>query len=289
MAERKTAGDPNTDQSEYWNTAPGKQWIRFEDELDGIFTSVTHRLLEHARPSPGERVLDVGCGTGANSMAFARAVGPEGSVLGIDISQQLLGRAEQRWRDAGLNQASHLLADAQTHRFAPASFDLLASRFGVMFFDDPVGAFTNMVESLRHGGRLSFVAWAPIPQNPWFEVPRDAAVKQLGTPAPSPPNAPGPLAFQDTDYVIQILREAGLRNCEASVEEVQLFHPGSLQDVAFLASNLGPSFRIMKEFNGTEDDLAVITAQTAAAFEQYADSDGFRIPATLNFYNAVRL
>jgi len=288
VTDRTVARESNADQSEYWNSAPGKQWIEFEEDLDSIFSSVTQRLLEHGQPSPGEKVLDIGCGTGATSMDLAKAVGPQGSVIGVDISRQLLARAEKRKRDARLNQIDYLVADAQIHKFAPDSFDLIASRFGVMFFDDPVAAFSNLAASLRRGGRLSFAAWASISDNPWFKVPRDAAVKQLGTPSPTPSTAPGPLAFQDTEYVIQILEQAGWSECTAAVEEVHFFHPSSLPDVAYLASNFGPSFRIMREFNGSPEDLAEITSRTAAGFKRYAEDGGFRIPATLNFYDAVK-
>ena len=150
-----------------------------------------------------------------------------------------------------------------------------------------MSAFENLVIALRPGGRLSFVCWAAITGNPWFKAPRDAAVAHLGKPSPVPPRAPGPLAFADVDYVLDILRKAGFSGCSAAVEEVDLFHPGSVEEAAFLASNIGPSARIVKEFDGGPEDVAEIGRGTAREFERYAVEGGVRIPATLNFFDAL--
>ena len=190
------------------------------------------RLLDRIKPTVGDRVLDIGCGTGALTMDCAVHVGDVGSVTGLDISDVLLARASKRRQHERVAQAEFLLADAQTHPFEPEAFDKVISRFGTMFFSDPVAAFTNMKTALRPGGRLTIVAWAPMADNPWFRIPHDAAVARLGKPSPVADNAPGPLAFQDTDYVLQILRDAGWADVTADVETVQFRHPGSIADVA---------------------------------------------------------
>ena len=287
MSDNVQASQANTDQFNYWNSAPGKKWIAFEEALDKVFFSVNQRLLERARAAPGERVFDIGCGTGATSMDFASVVGAQGSVVGIDISQPLLARAEERRVDAQLSQVEYLLADAQTYDFGPRRFDLLTSRFGVMFFTDPVVAFQNLAHALCPSGRLSIVGWAPMAGNPWFEVPRNAAVAQLGKPSPASPRAPGPLAFQDTGYVVEILEKAGWSQCVGCIETVHLFYPGSVEEVAQLASNIGPSARIVKEHGGSQENVAEIGRRTASQFKQYATEDGVRIPAQLTFFDAT--
>ncbi len=272
----------------FWNSAPGKKWITFQEDLDTVFQSVNDRLLQRAKPAPGERVLDIGCGTGATTMDFAARVGPTGSTVGIDISHPLLDHAEERRTDNQLDHVEFLLADAQTHVFDPGRFDLISSRFGVMFFSDPVAAFGNLAVALRPGGRMSFVSWAPMAKNTWFETPRDAAVARLGNPTPTPPTAPGPLAFQDQEYVLDIMRRAGYSDCSANAERVYLFYPGSVEDVAYLTSNIGPSARIMKEFNGSAEDVKEIGRRVADEFQQFAVDGGVRIPALLNFFDAVK-
>jgi SAM-dependent methyltransferase len=288
MPSEPGSSSANSDQANYWNSDPGQKWIVFEDRLDAVFQSVNDRLLEHAMPTVGERVLDVGCGTGATTMDIASCVGANGSAVGVDISRPLLERAEARRTDGGNKKIHYLLADAQTHEFEADDFDLITSRFGVMFFGDPVKAFRNLYSTLRVGGRLSFVSWAPMAGNPWFEVPRDAAVARLGNPAPATPRAPGPLAFQDTDYVLGILKEAGYSECSASVETVSMHYPGTVEEVASLASNIGPAVRIVRDFGGNDEDLVEIGKETTLGFEQFVVDDGVRIPAILNFFDAAK-
>ncbi len=279
---------PNRDQIDYWNSEAAKKWVAFEETIDQVFGPVTRRLLERAAPKAGERVLEVGCGGGVTTMAIARRVGAEGGVLGIDVSEPLLARAKARREAERLEQIDYLLADAQTHAFEAERFDLLASRFGVMFFADPVAAFANMARALRPGGRLAFACWPEMAMNPWFSVPRAVAIKRLGEPTPQPPRAPGPMAFADQDYLLSILTDAGFVDCRAEVEEIGLFHPGTVEEVAFFASNLGPSARIVREFNGTPDDVREIAGEVTEAFRQYVTDEGVSVPTFLTFASAVK-
>jgi SAM-dependent methyltransferase len=278
----------NAGQLDYWNSDPGRKWIAFEDGLDATFQAVSDRLFERAQPANGEHVLDIGCGTGATTMALASFVGKNGHVVGIDISEPLLARAEERKSKSQTEQAHYKLADAQTYDFEPDSFHLMTSRFGVMFFDDPIAAFSNLASALHEGGRISFVSWAPMAGNPWFEVPRDAAVARMGKPSPASPRAPGPLAFADREYVLEILHSAGFSECIGEVETVNMHYPGAIEEVAYLASNIGPAVRIVREFGGDAKDLAEIGKETMRGFEQYVVVDGVRIPAILNFFGAVK-
>lgn len=288
MTDPQTSQAGNADQIEYWNTGPGAKWVGYQDVLDRTFHAVQVRLLERAAVQAGERILDIGCGAGATTMDLAALTGPGGRVIGVDIAAPMLDRAQARATKAGHTHAEFLQVDAQTHGFDSGAFDLVASRFGVMFFSDPVTAFANITSALRPGGRVHFVSWANLERNPWFALPRDIAVERLGETAPVPPNAPGPMAFQDTAHVSSILAKAGLTGITADVEELQLSVPGSLPDVAALASNLGPIARVMKEKEGTAEDLAAITEDLREKFAVYATSDGFQIPATLIFYGAVK-
>lgn len=289
MSEGRSIYCANADQANYWNSTPGHRWIEFQDGIDTTFLPINQRLLERAKPTAGEQVLDIGCGTGATTVDFAGKVGPDGRVVGIDISQQLLDHAERRRIDidSDIGQIEYLLADAQTHSFDTDPFNLLTSRFGVMFFEDSVAAFRNLATTLRPGGRLVFVSWAEMDGNPWFEAPKDAAVARLGKPAPAAPTAPGPLAFADIDYVLDILLRAGFMDCRGQVETVHLFNPGSVDEVGYLASNIGPSARIVKEYDGTPEDILEIGRVVAKTFRQYAVEGGVRIPANLNFFEAV--
>lgn len=292
MPETAENSDANPDQAEYWNSGPGKKWIGFQEILDTVFLNVSERLVERSNPERAEKILDIGCGTGALTMEFASQVGPRGLVFGVDISGPLVGRAEERRSDNKFNHVEFMVSDAQTQTLPPSRFDLMASRFGVMFFSDPVAAFKNLSLALRPGGRLSFVSWADVDINPWFTIPRDAAIQRLGKPAPAPANAPSPFAFADTGYVLDILKEAGFSNGSADVEKVDLFLPGAmpgvLSEFAYLSSNIGAATRIVKELDGGPEDVAFIEQEAAKGFQQYVTNEGVSVPATVNFYDAVK-
>lgn len=278
----------NKEQERYWSTNSGEKWITFQSEIDTVFQSVNDRLFERAKPLDGEHVLDVGCGTGATSLDLAKSVGPTGRIVGLDISKQLLSVANNRSRELGHDNVEYILADAQSHPFDNDGFDLLTSRFGLMFFETPVDAFINLSKALKPGGRVSFVTWAKIEHNPWFEVPRDAAVARLGKPSPGSPTAPGPLAFADINYVTDILGKAGFTEVAGIEETVDLFHPGTVEVVALTAANIGPAARIIKQYDGTQDDVVAIGDGVVDAFRGYQAEDGVRVPANLNFFSATR-
>lgn len=279
----------NAREAEYWGSAPGRIWVDYEAELDAAHAPALSLLLDRARLKAGERVLDIGCGTGASSLAAARAVGPEGAVEGLDISAQLLDRARARAAAEGLGNLAFTLGDAEVHAFPERRFAAAISRFGVMFFGDPTAAFANIARALRPGGRMIFVAWAGLAENPYFAVPREAAIRRLGAGAPAVPNAPGPLAFQDLERVAGLMSRAGLREVTAEAVPAHLSPRGSPGDVARLLTGVGPASRILKERGGSSEDAVAIAAEVAEAFAPYAMPDIVRIPATFNLFSAVVL
>ena len=287
MAIEHELPNANPDQIKYWNSDTGKKWVTYQDGLDTILDSAKTRLLERTRIDPGDRVLDIGCGTGATTMAVAETVGENGQTIGVDISQTLLDCAEARKPNTAADHIQYLLADAQTYKFEKARFDLIISRFGMMFFEDPTAAFNNLSLALRSGGRLSFVCWSAATHNPWFHIPGAAAMEQLGKPAAADPLAPGPFAFADTDRVLKLMQDGNFVSCSAISEDVDLFYPGSVGETASLACKIGPAVRIVKEFNGSPEDIEAIERKTAEAFQAFEVDDGVRIPAKMNFFDAT--
>jgi SAM-dependent methyltransferase len=276
MSEAATA---NAEMRRYWNEVAGPRWVGRQSVQEARNVEMLALLLAAAQAKPGERVLDIGCGTGVTTQLYAQAVGPEGRVTAVDISQPMLDAARQRIDTAGLRNVALLLADAQVHPFPPAAFDLVTSRCGVMFFADPHAAFRNLIAALRPGGRLCMAVWAPLAENVHWKIPFDIAVRHIGPPAPQPAHAPGPHAFGDRAYLRDILNSAGFADIAIEPKD---FHIRG-ETVAVMAEHVGmfgAVQRLMDEKGADEATRQAIIKETEAAFAAYASADGVRLPAT---------
>jgi SAM-dependent methyltransferase len=240
----------NAQQIEYWNGEAGANWSERDAEMDAMLRPLGLTAIDIAAPVEGEQVLDIGCGCGSTSLVLAQRVGTDGAVLGVDISAPMLALAsekrsslpdEQRW------SVNFSQADAAHFEFPKATFDLLFSRFGVMFFEDPTLAFTNMRTALKPGGRLAFLCWGPVAENEWITVPMRAAMALLSPPQPMDPREPGPFAFADTDYVSDILSSAGFVdiNFEATTPTMKMGKGRPVEDTAEFFMDMGPVARAL--------------------------------------------
>jgi ubiquinone/menaquinone biosynthesis C-methylase UbiE len=276
-----TAEQDNAAQIAYWNDRAAVTWTAMQDRLDAMFTPLTARALDAAAPLAGERVIDVGCGCGATVLELARRVGPDGRVLGVDVSEPMAARARERIADAGLGNAEVKVSDASTFGFAPGQADLLFSRFGVMFFADPAAAFANLRGGLRPGGRLLFACWRPMTENPWFLVPTQAAAHLLPPTPPMEPDAPGPFAFADADRVRRILGTAGWSDVVLTRQDVpmRLAGPGQIAEAADFATRVGGLARALAE---ATPELKVRAAEAiAAALPDYDGPEGIRLTGSI--------
>ena len=277
----------NIDQAEYWSSPSGQTWVTHQAAMDTLLSEVLDRVLEAAAPAKGETVLDIGCGTGASSLLLSEAVGPEGHVKALDIADPLLALARHRGTEAGCDNIDYINADAQTYGFKPGAADLVFSRFGVMFFNDPVAAFANLRAGTKPGGRLAMICWQGAPLNPWFMVPMQVAMDRLGKPEPMDPHAPGPMAFKDVDRVTGILGDAGWTGAASELVEVDLIPPQSVAAAAEMATTIGPATRLIREKDGTEADKQAIREGVEVALEPYQSERGLRVPSRLIVYTAV--
>jgi SAM-dependent methyltransferase len=207
-----SAAASNEEQRHHWNEVAGPVWVERQDALDRMIGAFGEQAMDRAKFVAGESVLDVGCGTGQTTVEIARRVAPSGRVVGVDISKPMLASARQRPTAAGAVAIDFREADAQVAPIESAAFDVVFSRFGVMFFADPVAAFMNLRGSLRPTGRLAFLCWQPLPRNGWVAGPMQALAAVLPLPAPPPPGAPGPFSMGDPERVKQILGGAGFRD-----------------------------------------------------------------------------
>lgn len=240
---------PNAiDQVEYWNGVAGERWVQNQASLERALGPFGRAVFERLAPAAGERILDVGCGSGDTLLELQAQVGTRGHVLGADISRPLLEHAQRRITSAGLDNVGVLEADAATVRFE-RPFDAIFSRFGVMFFADPVLAFTNLRQALVPGGRLGFACWQRLEENDWSAVPLAAARPLIANPpAPAAVGEPGPFAFADPERVRSVLAGAGFTHIgvEPFRAPVVTSRTGIDEAVEF-ALRVGPAARLVAD------------------------------------------
>jgi SAM-dependent methyltransferase len=242
-----TGHDQNADQIAYWNGPGGQHWADRQQMQDIMLAPVSDILIDCAKPRAGERIVDVGCGCGATTIAFAPKVGPTGHVMGIDISAPMLARARQvAPADAPVD---FVLADATVYPFEAASFDLLVSRFGVMFFAEPALSFANMRRGLRPSGRLTFICWREPRDNPFFTMPLQAAYKHVPKLPQLGPEDPGPFSFASEARVHRILGAAGFLGIAMEPHDLLLdIAVGRGLDAAVKSTlEIGPAARALAE------------------------------------------
>ncbi len=269
-----TSDGVNAEQIEYWNADEARHWVVHEAKYDAMLRPYADRLLAVAAIGRTEHVLDIGCGTGSTTVRGARAASA-GDVLGVDISRHMIARARERAQEAGVTNVRFEVGDAQVEPFEPDRCDLAISRFGVMFFADPVAAFANIAVALRPGGRLTFVCWRELGDNEWILVPGMAAATQLPLPDLGEPGAPGPFALADADRVRDILSRAGFGNI--GIEEVREpvligGHGGTVDEAAEFLRGTGFARRLFAE--AAPDAIARAIDAVRDALAEYATTDG---------------
>lgn len=200
--------NPEALKGEDWAGEMGAKWLANLARFEGMIAPIGEALLKQADFNPGERVLDIGCGGGGTTIAIAQAVAPSGEVLGIDISPDLTTASTQRAKEAGVKNIRFICADAATVQLADAPFDRLFSRFGSMFFPEPHQAFANLHGLLRPGARIDLAVWGPPRDNLWMMEMMGVVRRYVDIP-PAIPRTPGPFAFEDIDYLKQILASGG--------------------------------------------------------------------------------
>lgn len=256
-------------QTALWNGTAGNAWVDAQAILDQLFQPFEDLLAQTTAECQARAVLDVGCGTGGTTVAVARVAG---QATGIDISAPMLAAAQAR---AAREQvpAQFILADAQTHAFAPASFDLIVSRFGVMFFDDPVRAFANLRQALRPSGALRVIAWRSAAENPFMTTAEQAAAPLLPELPPRQPNAPGQFAFANAARVEQILEDSGWHGI--SLQPIDVTCTFAKKDLLTYITRLGPLGRILPDLD--ESGRKAIIDAVRPAFAPYVHGKTVRL------------
>lgn len=274
-----------TEQGESWDRE-AELWVREAERFDAMNGAFGRAVLEAAQLHPGERVLDVGCGNGATTLDAGRQLSPGGEAVGVDIAAPMLKLARSRADAAGLSNVQFLEADAQTHEFEKGEFDVVISRFGVMFFEDPVAAFTNLGHALGSGGRLAIACWQDVLQSEWTAVIGGAAAAHLGFPDFGTPGAPGPFSFANSERLEQTVSSAGFP--EITIEAIT--KPMWMGDDAEDVTTFFTSLEIVREWFGGKPQEKVDAAIDAVreALAPYVGPQGVVMSGTAWLLTARR-
>jgi SAM-dependent methyltransferase len=265
-----TAPIVNVDQAVAWDGDDGDDWTENEERYNATTRLHTSRLFARAQIAPDAHVLDIGCGCGESTRRAAR-IAVDGDVLGVDLSSRMLARARERSTNEGLRNVRFERADAEVYPFKTAAFDTAISRFGVMFFGDPVAAFRNVHRALRPGGTVAFLAWQSLAQNEWMAALLGALAAGRDLPRP-PAGAPGPFGLADPDATRRIFGEAGFQNVELEAVSEPVTVGADADDAFAFVQSLGVTRGMLRD----ADDATRARAMGAvrATIEAHATDTG---------------
>ncbi len=268
-------------QETLWAGQNGERWLANVDRFEGTIEPIGEALIERATCREGEHIIDVGCGAGATSIAIARQVGATGSVTGLDISPVLVAEATKRAQIAGFDHANFILGDAATVSLPMTQADCIVSRFGIMFFSDPVAAFTHMHGFLKSDGRLAIACWASLPQNQWMLEVRNILAAHFPLPTPIP-HAPGPFAFSEPAYIEEILQTSGFKDITISPWKSNLFVGGSGSNPQSAAEFLLKALSVAQLPEDLPDSVkTTIQVELTERLTAYDTKDGVQMPASV--------
>jgi ubiquinone/menaquinone biosynthesis C-methylase UbiE len=262
------------EQTTLWNGAAGRAWVEAQELLDQVLKPFEDLLLEAVSVEARGPVLDVGCGTGSTTLAVARRLGPKAGSIGIDISEPMLVAARARAARES-TPPSFICADAASYAFEPASFAMIISRFGVMFFDDPARAFRNLRRAARDDAELRFVAWRSAVENPFMTTAERAAAPLLPNLPARPPDAPGQFAFADERRVSRILEESGWADIDIRPIDVVCTMPEN--ELVRYVTELGPVGRLLQQAD--DRARAQVIERVRPAFAPYVHGAEVRFTA----------
>ncbi|MEP1472355.1 MAG: class I SAM-dependent methyltransferase [Halieaceae bacterium] len=261
----------NSEQIEYWNGSAGENWVETYPLIDRLLEPLSSVAVTHANAQAGQKVIDVGCGCGGTSLKLAEQ---GAQVLGVDISAPMVAEAQRRAQ--AVSNLTFGVADASTTTYT-ADHQLAFSRFGVMFFADPVAAFSNIRAALVPGGRLVFICWQSLMVNPWIAIPGGVIQELQPAAAPPDPEAPGPFSLADETCLRETLTSAGFSSVSVDSLERELTLGTTMDEAMLFQTRIGPLSSYMAEHPGEEGEAA--KAKVEAALSPYQNDSGVRMNA----------
>ena len=262
----------NQEQKKFWNEKKGEIWVSLESKIDKMLGPLGDQAIKILKPKVGEKILDIGCGTGSTSQTLSKLVGESGIITGIDISKPILNFAQKQKENKKIKNINFIQADAQNHQFSDLNFDAVFSRFGIMFFEDPISAFKNIKKSLSCNGRLTFVCWSKREDNDWINLSSNVASQFLELPPKANPKEPGPFAFEDYFYIEEILIKSGWKNIKIKEYKQNIVIGKTLDYAADFLSRMGPMSVPFE--NANEQTKEKVISALKECYSQYFTAKG---------------
>ena len=276
----------NDEQFEYWNKGIGQKWVKEDNSLNERFAILTKEFFARTNINKNEKVLDIGCGGGITSFEASKLVGKDGYVLGADISEILLDLAKKNY--SNIENLEFKYCDVQNYKFKKNIFSKVISRFGVMFFENPIVAFRNIYNSIQDGGSLHFVCWTNVLENEFFTAAANIIIKHLNKEFPQVTRAPGPFAFSEKKYVKQILNASGFKNIKVDKIYTSISTYDDSKKDGELLFNIGLAGRLLAEENLSEEELSKIKNKIIEMAQKRQIDGKINYKACLNFVSATK-
>ena len=276
----------NDEQFEFWNEGIGRKWVEEDDSMNERLSILTKELFLRSNIKRDDKILDIGCGGGQTTFEASEMVGENGYVVGADISKILLDLAESKY--ANTKNLEFKYCDVQNYEFKVNSFSKVISRFGVMFFENPIEAFKNIYNSIQEGGSLNFVCWTNVMENEFFTDPTNIIIKHINKEFPEITRAPGPLAFSEADYVKEILMSSKFKNVKIEKVYSSISTNDSAEKDGALLLKLGLGGRLLADANLSKKELSIIRDEMVEISQKRQKDGKITYKACLNYVSATK-
>ena len=276
----------NDEQFEFWNEGIGKKWVEEDDSMNERLSILTKELFSRSNINRNDKILDIGCGGGQTSFEASEMVGENGYVVGADISKILLDLAKSKY--ANTKNLEFKYCDVQNYEFRKNSFNKVISRFGVMFFENPIEAFKNIYNSIQEGGSLNFVCWTNVMENEFFTDPTNIIIKHINKEFPEITRAPGPLAFSEANYVKEILVSSKFKNVKVEKVYSSISTNDSAKKDGDLLLKLGLGGRLLADANLSKKELSIIRDEMVEISQKRLKNGKITYKACLNYVSATK-
>ena len=276
----------NDEQFEFWNEGIGRKWVEEDDSMNERLSILTKELFLRSNIKRDDKILDIGCGGGQTTFDASEMVGENGYVVGADISKILLDLAESKY--ANTKNLEFKYCDVQNYEFKENSFSKVISRFGVMFFENPIEAFKNIYNSIQEGGSLNFVCWTNVMENEFFTDPTNIIIKHINKEFPEITRAPGPLAFSEEDYVKEILMSSKFKNVKIEKVYSSISTNDSAEKDGALLLKLGLGGRLLADANLSKKELSIIRDEMVEISQKRQKDGKITYKACLNYVSASK-